>query len=70
MLKESSERLLGNDRFEGFVKDIIDEVSQLLKFNYVFQEVGDGKHGSFNATTREWNGMIKELLDGVIDLNH
>ena len=66
MLKESPDRLEGNDRFEGFGKDIIDEVSKLLGFNYIFQEVGDGKHGNMNPATGEWNGMIRELMDGVI----
>lgn len=66
MLKESPDRLEGNDRFEGFAKDIIDEVSKLLGFNYIFQEVGDGKHGNADPVTGEWNGMIRELMDGVI----
>ena len=46
MLKESAEILKGNDRFEGFVVDVIDEVSKLLGFKYVFQMVRDGNYGS------------------------
>ena len=56
----------GNDRFEGFCLDIIDEMSKMLGFNYVFKPVGDGKHGRINPNTGEWDGMIRELLDGVI----
>jgi ionotropic glutamate receptor len=65
MMKESDELLTGNDRFEGFVFDIIDEISKMLGFNYTFQIVEDGNYGSLNKETGEWNGMIRELLDGV-----
>lgn len=56
MLKESSKSLSGNDRFEGFVVDVIDEVSKLLGFNYILQVVGDSNYGSYNPETGEWNG--------------
>ena len=66
MLKESSEMLTGNDRFEGFVIDIIDEISKLLGFNYIVQMVYDNNYGNLNQETGMWDGMIKELLDGVL----
>ena len=65
MLKESSDTLTGNDRFEGFVVDVIDEVSKLLGFSYVLQIVSDNNYGSYNVETGEWNGVIRALLDGV-----
>lgn len=65
MLKESDQVLTGNDQYEGFVFDIIDEISKMLGFNYVFKLVEDSRYGSLNKETGEWNGMIKELLDGV-----
>ena len=73
MLKESSEQLSGNERFEGFVFDVIDEISKMLGFNYTFKIVDDGNYGTLkpvydNQTmnyTKQWNGMIRELLDGV-----
>ena len=91
MLKESAEILRGNDRFEGFVVDVIDEVSKILGFKYILQMVSDGNYGSIVSTsniqsflnrfdlftkkwsldfikdqsTGEWNGIIRELLDGV-----
>ena len=55
MLKESSENLEGNDRFEGFVVDVIDEISKLVGFNYVFQIVGDGKYGSLVSAYDDFN---------------
>ncbi|XP_046464667.1 glutamate receptor ionotropic, kainate 2-like [Daphnia pulex] len=68
MMKESDQILVGNDRFEGFVFDIIDEISQMLGFNYIFKLVDDSNWGSLNKITGEWNGMIRELLDGKADL--
>lgn len=64
-MKESDQILKGNDQFEGFVFDIIDEISKMLGFHYKFKLVDDSNWGSLNKMTGEWNGMIRELLDGV-----
>lgn len=37
-------------------------------FNYTFRLVPDGRYGSFNRETREWDGMVRELLDQRADL--
>ena len=57
--------LSGNDRFEGFVVDIIDEISKMLGFNYTFKIVDDNNYGNIEKTTGQFNGLIRELLDGV-----
>ena len=67
MLKETSQQLQGNDRFEGFCIDLIDEIAQILKFNYTFHIVKDGSYGSKNDDG-EWNGMVRELLDHVSNI--
>nr|KAG5709243.1 hypothetical protein BaRGS_017995 [Batillaria attramentaria] len=54
----------GNDRFQGFAVDLIEEVAQMLDFNYEIYLVHDGNFGSRQANG-EWNGMIGELLAGV-----
>ncbi|XP_069184022.1 glutamate receptor ionotropic, kainate 2 isoform X2 [Procambarus clarkii] len=63
MLKESSEQLTGNDRFEGFCIDLLNEIASILKFNYTLVPVPENKYGNKNRTTGEWNGMIRELLE-------
>ena len=70
MLKESSEMLTGNDRFEGFVVDVIDEVSKLLGFKYTLRMVSDSNYGSLNPVIGEWNGIIRELLEEVFQLKN
>lgn len=68
MLKDSSLELTGNSRFEGFGIDIIHELSLMLGFNYEFRLHTDGKYGSINNVTKEWDGMIREIRDGRADL--
>ena len=80
MFKESSEKLVGNDAFEGFAIDLIAEIAQILsklhtwvsnsriilsEFNYTFKWVDDGAYGYHNKETGEWNGLMGELLSQV-----
>jgi len=50
--------------FEGFIPDLLDEVSQLVDFNYTIRLVRDGKYGSRNPDG-SWNGMIHEVTRRV-----
>ena len=68
MRKDSSEKLTGNAQFEGYSLDLIYEISRILGFNYTFNLVPDGRYGSYNKKTKEWDGMMKELLDQKADL--
>jgi glutamate receptor, ionotropic, invertebrate len=66
MLKEASQKLSGNDRFEGFGVELIQEIAMMLGFNYSFKLQHDGAYGSLNKQTGEWNGMLREIIDQVI----
>ncbi|XP_015173134.1 PREDICTED: glutamate receptor ionotropic, kainate 2-like [Polistes dominula] len=68
MYKESPDLRTGNDRYEGFAVDIIDEMSKQLGFNYTFEVQEDNVYGSLQKTTGEWNGMIRKIRDGKADL--
>lgn len=68
MRKDSSEKLTGNAQFEGYSVDLIYEISRVLGFNYTFRLVPDGRYGSYNPQTKEWDGMMKELLEQKADL--
>ncbi|XP_013389125.2 glutamate receptor 1-like [Lingula anatina] len=58
-----------NDRYYGFVKDILEKVSKLVNFDYEIKEVDDGYYGTLvNVTAGEWNGMMKEIIDGTADI--
>ncbi|CAG2169409.1 unnamed protein product, partial [Oppiella nova] len=67
MVKESSFKRSGNDQFEGYAIDLIQELSKLLHFKYEFRLVKDMAYGrpDKNGT---WNGMIGELIRGEADI--
>ena len=65
MLKPDHKEREGNDRFEGFLIDLMYGIADKMdKFEFVLYESPDGNYGSKN-TKGEWNGMIKELIVGV-----
>ena len=66
MLVQSTEKLHGNDRFEGFAIDLAGELAALLGFNFTFKLVDDGKYGS-EVSPGHWNGMLGEIEEGVAD---
>ena len=70
MLKKQKDEhpLVGNDRFEGFCVDMLEQVSEQVGFNYVMELVPDNNYGAENLTTGQWNGLVKELMDGTADM--
>lgn len=67
MLKESSTKILeGNDRFEGFGIDIIDELSKMYGFKYIFVEQEDKDYGSLiDNSTQTYSGILGKIRSGV-----
>lgn len=63
MEKESIARLTGNERYEGFAIDIIDEISKILKFNYTLEVESD--YGSVIESTGKWTGMLGRIMVDV-----
>ena len=53
MLTLSQEQRLGNDRYEGYVVDLLQRLSRLLGFKFIIQPVRDGSYGSRDKTTVE-----------------
>ncbi|XP_012273738.1 glutamate receptor ionotropic, kainate 2 [Orussus abietinus] len=68
MLKESEKTMSGNDRYEGFAVDIIEELSKMLHFNYTFDHRGNDNYGSLNKRTGQWDGMMLKIMQGEGDL--
>lgn len=66
---ENDLELEGNERFEGYIVDLINAIQDNLKFDYELQLVSDGQYGSLNESTMEWNGIMKQLLDGEVDFS-
>ncbi|XP_076302243.1 glutamate receptor ionotropic, kainate 2-like, partial [Lasioglossum baleicum] len=60
--------LIEQTRYEGFCIDLIEEIAKLLNFKYEFELVPDGNYGTYNQETKQWNGLIRRLLDRDADL--
>ena len=69
MLKNSSRELFGNDRYEGYVIDLIQELSKTLNFKYeiiIFPSLQYGTCGpeqEFGC-----NGMLGNVTRGDVDM--
>ncbi len=68
MLKTDT-NMTGNDRYEGFCIDLLKDVAQLVGFQYTISIVKDGKYGVEDPDSKQWNGIVRELLDGVSQPN-
>ncbi|XP_054163695.1 glutamate receptor ionotropic, kainate 2-like [Oppia nitens] len=72
-LKENHDQLEGNDRFEGFCVDLLQEIASVFetvfksRFQYVYQIIPKNNYGRPNKDG-EWNGMIGDLLRHQADL--
>lgn len=50
------------------VKTIAFQIADQVGFNYVIGLVEDNNYGALNLTTGQWNGLVKELMDGKADI--
>uniref|UniRef100_A0A4W3I6F7 Glutamate receptor n=1 Tax=Callorhinchus milii TaxID=7868 RepID=A0A4W3I6F7_CALMI len=67
MLKLNHQQLEGNERYEGFCVEMLQELSNLLRFKYKIQLVADGVYGVAEPNGT-WTGMIGELVTRKADL--
>ncbi|XP_045171588.2 glutamate receptor ionotropic, NMDA 2B-like [Mercenaria mercenaria] len=52
----------------GMCVEILETLAEQLNFEYTLYEVPDGEWGIKDPVTKEWNGLIKELLDEKADM--
>lgn len=63
---KEGEVLIGNDRYEGYSKDLIHEIlKETLNLKYEFEIVPGNGYGSYNKDTKKWDGLVGHLLDHV-----
>lgn len=63
MRKDSMIMLTGNERYEGFAIDVIQQLSEILEFNYTLQVESD--YGKYNNKTEKWSGMLGKIMADV-----
>lgn len=73
-LRENSDQLEGNDKFDGFCVDLLYEIAKVFRkdfnsdFKFVIKSSPDNKYGRPNKETGEWDGMIGDLMRHQTDL--
>ena len=64
-MENEDRNAVGNDRFVGFIPDLVKELADRLDFEYELRLVKDHKWGARDQSTGNWNGMIGEVIRGV-----
>lgn len=54
--------------YEGYCIDLVEELAQILGFSYEYYPAPKNAYGSLNEDTKEWDGMVRELLEHRADL--
>ncbi|XP_031842463.1 glutamate receptor ionotropic, kainate 2 isoform X4 [Nomia melanderi] len=67
MVKEDK-NLTGNARFEGFCIDLLKWIAGQVGFQYAIRLVPDHMYGVYDPETKEWNGIVRELMEKRADL--
>jgi len=65
MIKQNGLFLTGNDRFEGYVADILQRLSTSIGFEYEIRLSSDGRYGEASLQDGQWNGILGEVLRNV-----
>lgn len=58
----------GNDRYEGFLPELLVLLSNRIDFDYKISLVADGKYGAQSDDGKTWSGMIGEVLNNTADI--
>lgn len=58
-------KMIGNKEYEGYCIDLIDAIAEDLKFTTTWEIVEDLQYGKYNPETKQWNGLLRRLLDHV-----
>ncbi|KAK9881447.1 hypothetical protein WA026_016333 [Henosepilachna vigintioctopunctata] len=68
VMVKDDKNLTGNDRFEGFCIDLLRWIANQVGFQYTIRLVPDHMYGVYNPDTKEWNGIVRELMEKRADL--
>ncbi|XP_066945565.1 glutamate receptor 1-like isoform X2 [Macrobrachium rosenbergii] len=69
LMEKEDVHYTGNERYEGYVKDLADLIARYLNINYTLRLVKDNKYGRIDLTKDGgWNGMVGELVRKEADI--
>lgn len=67
MLKQSVKDLVGNERYEGYVIDLVTELSKILNFEFELLIHPNNKYGSCTPNAG-CDGMLGRVTSGEVDM--
>eukprot|EP00092_Neocalanus_flemingeri_P008248 GFUD01008893.1.p1 GENE.GFUD01008893.1~~GFUD01008893.1.p1 ORF type:complete len:317 (-),score=74.96 GFUD01008893.1:253-1176(-) len=67
-LKSDHTERTGNDKYEGFIMDMLAELATRLECKFSVHLVPDNRYGAYDPDTKSWTGMIAEVLSGAADM--
>jgi ionotropic glutamate receptor len=62
MLKKDHDKRKDNDKFEGYVLDLMTKIAEKLDFSFKIKLVEDGSNGVYNEISQSWNGIMGEIV--------
>ncbi|XP_018576212.1 glutamate receptor ionotropic, kainate 2-like [Anoplophora glabripennis] len=65
---EEGKTLYGNDRYEGYSMDLIQEIANIIGFRFEFHLTKDGQYGKWDESQKRWTGLVGDLLEGRAQL--
>ncbi|XP_072394933.1 glutamate receptor ionotropic, kainate 2 [Diabrotica undecimpunctata] len=68
VMVNEEKNLTGNARYEGFCIDLLKWIAGQVGFQYTIRLVPDHMYGVFDPDTKEWNGIVRELMEKRADL--
>ncbi|KAK3754484.1 hypothetical protein QZH41_007393 [Actinostola sp. cb2023] len=54
--------------FGGYCIELLKTIAEELKFSFEIYPVPDSNFGAQDPITKEWNGMVKEIIQGTADI--
>lgn len=64
MVREDK-NLTGNAMYEGFCIDLLKSIAAQVGFEYTIRLVPDHMYGVYDPETKQWNGIVRELMEKV-----
>jgi len=66
MLKQDGEELVGNEKYEGFAIDLLQELSHIMDFNFILTPIPFSKGSTpTNTPHNQWNQVIQQVQQKV-----
>ncbi|XP_018368899.1 PREDICTED: glutamate receptor ionotropic, kainate 2-like isoform X2 [Trachymyrmex cornetzi] len=60
--------IINQKHYEGYCIDLINEIADFLNFKGVVFEIVTNKQGKYDPVKKEWNGLIRRIVDREADL--